>query len=149
MVWVGFRYTLCPRETSVFLYLSIYLSTSRNGKWPSSSISMVNFILLCNPFRWSKNSVSLSRPWGQMAKVSSTYLYQHVSLCVACSNALFSKCSMKKFATTDSLVIANFGGWVWRGKLYLPLHTHPPTLNRPLPDASLPHWSGQLQLEPR
>ena len=66
-MWVGFQYTLCPREPSLFLYIS----TSRNGKWPSST-SMVNFILLFNPLRWSKNSVSLSRPWGQMAKVLST-----------------------------------------------------------------------------
>ena len=26
--------------------------------------------------------------------------------------------------------------------LYLPIHTDLPTLNRPLPDASLPHWFG-------
>ena len=78
----------------------LYTSTSRNGKWPSSSISMVNLILLCNPFRWCRNSVSLSRPWGQMVKVSSTYLYQHVGLCVASSIAFFSKSSMKKLAMT-------------------------------------------------
>ena len=83
----GFSVHFVPREPSVFPYMS----TSRNGMCPSSSISMVNFILLCNPLRWYKNSVSLSRPWGQMAKVSSTYLYQHTGLFVACSIAFFLK----------------------------------------------------------
>jgi hypothetical protein len=32
--------------------------------------------------------------------------------------------------------------------LYLPLHTYPSTLNRPLPEASLPHWSDQLVANP-
>ena len=35
---VGLRYTLWPREPSVFLYMSM----SRNGKGSSFSISMVN-----------------------------------------------------------------------------------------------------------
>ena len=48
----------------------------------------------------SKDSVILSRPWCQMAKVSSTYLHQHTGLCVAFSIAFFSKSSMKKFAMT-------------------------------------------------
>jgi hypothetical protein len=33
-----------------------------------------------------------------MTKVLSTYLNQHTGLCVACSDAFFSKSSMKKFA---------------------------------------------------
>jgi hypothetical protein len=29
--------------------------------------------------------------------------------------------------------------------LYLPFHTYPSTLNRPIPDASLPHWPCHLE----
>jgi hypothetical protein len=29
--------------------------------------------------------------------------------------------------------------------LYLPLHTYPSTLNRPIPDASFPYWSCHLE----
>ena len=46
--WYGWVFYIpCPREPSVFLYMSI----SRNGRCPSSSISMVNCMLLCIPFR--------------------------------------------------------------------------------------------------
>ena len=76
------------------------MSISRNGRWPSSSVSIVNCILLCSPLRWFRNSISFSCPWGQMTKVLSTYLYQHTGLCVACSTAFFSKSCMKKFAMT-------------------------------------------------
>ena len=85
-----------PRELSGFLYMSI----SKNGSWPSSSISIVNCIFLWMPFRWLRNSPSLCFPWGQMTKVSSTCLNQHIGLCDTCSIALFSKSSMKKFTIT-------------------------------------------------
>ena len=91
-----FRYTLCPREPSVFLYMSM----SRNGRWPSSSISIVNCILLWSPLRWFTNSVSFTSPWGQMTKASSTYMNQHTGLCAACSIPFISELSMKKFAIT-------------------------------------------------
>ena len=74
------------------------MSMSRNGRWPYS-FSIVNCILLWIPWRWFRNSVNFSLPWGQM-NVSSTYLNQHTGLCVACSIAFFSKSSMKKFAIT-------------------------------------------------
>ena len=55
--------------------LSVYVNI-QNRRWPSSSsISTVNCILLCSPLRWFRNSVSFSCPWGQMTKVSSTFLY--------------------------------------------------------------------------
>ena len=94
-MWVCFRYILCSRDPSVFLYMSI----SRNGMWPSS-ISIVNCIFLCSPLRWFRNSVKFSCPWGQMTKASFTYLYQCAALCVACYIAFFSNFSMKKFAMT-------------------------------------------------
>ena len=87
---------MCPSEPSVFLYMTI----SRNGRWPSSSISMVNCMLLCNPLRCSRNSVRFSFPCGQMTKVSSTYLYRHAGLRLACFSAFSSKSSMKKLAMT-------------------------------------------------
>jgi len=48
---------------------------------------IINYILLWRPLRWSRNSVSFSCPWGQMTKMSSSYLNQHTVLCVACSIA--------------------------------------------------------------
>ena len=66
-----FLYTMCPGEPSVFLYMSI----SRNGRCPSSSISIVNCMLLCIPFRWLRKSVSFPFPCGQMTNVSK-YVYQ-------------------------------------------------------------------------
>ena len=83
-----------------FVPVFLYKSISRNGRWPSSSISIVNCILLCSPLRWFRNSVSFACPWGQRTKVLSTYLYQCAGLCVACSIAFFLKSSTKKFAMT-------------------------------------------------
>jgi len=76
------------------------MSMSRNGRWPSSSISMVNCMFLCSPLGCSRNYVKLSLPCGQMTKVSSTYLYQHLGLRVAWFSAFSSKSSMKKLAMT-------------------------------------------------
>ena len=73
---------------------------SRNGRWPSSSNSIVNFILSCIPLSWFKKSVSFSLLCGQITKVSSTYLYQQDGLYMACLMAFSSKSSMKKFAMT-------------------------------------------------
>src|SRR5215475_11137351 len=69
------------------------MSISRKGRCPCSSISIVNCMSLWIPFRWFRKSVSFSFPCGQMAKVSSTYLYQQVGLCVARFIALVSKTS--------------------------------------------------------
>ena len=74
LVCVGLRYTLWPKVLPVLLYISM----SKKGKWPSFSVSIVNCIFSWRLLRWSKNPCSLSWPWGQIAKVSSTYLYQHV-----------------------------------------------------------------------
>ena len=72
----------------------LYMSISRNGRCPSSSISIVNCMLLWIPFRWLRKSVSFSFPCGQMRKLSSTYLYQEAGLYVAFSIAFISKSSM-------------------------------------------------------
>jgi hypothetical protein len=37
---------------------------------------------LWRPPRWFRNSFSVSLPWSQVTKVSSTYLNQHTGLCV-------------------------------------------------------------------
>jgi len=87
---------MCPREPSLFLQMLM----SRNGRWPSSSFSIVNCTLLWSPLKWFRNSVSISLPWGQMTKVSSKYVNQHTGLCAAGSIVFFSNSSMKKFAIT-------------------------------------------------
>jgi hypothetical protein len=57
-VKVVFLYTVCPKETSSLLYVSI----SRKRRWPFDSVSNVNWILGCMLLRWLRKSFSSSGP---------------------------------------------------------------------------------------
>ena len=48
---------------------------------------MVNWMFLCRLLRCTRKVVRLSFPCGQIAKMSSTYLYQQVGLWVAWSGS--------------------------------------------------------------
>lgn len=72
---------------------------SRNSRWLSSSVSIANCMFLIILFKWVRNFLSLSVPWGQMMKVS-TYWNQQLDLFVASCIAFASKSSMKKLAMT-------------------------------------------------
>lgn len=63
--------------------------TSRKGKTPFFSISIVNLIFLCIPFRCFRNSCNISFPSSYTTKVSSMFLYQWVSLFIAVLMSLF------------------------------------------------------------
>jgi hypothetical protein len=58
----------------------------------------VDLIFSWIPFRCFRNSCNTRFPCGHTTKVSSTYPYQRVGLCIAALMAVCSKCSMLKFA---------------------------------------------------
>ena len=75
-IWVSLWYTWWEKEPLSFLKRR----TSRKGRLPLHSNSMVNFIELDWLLRWRKNSSNFSLPWDQMTKVSSTNLNQQPKL---------------------------------------------------------------------
>ena len=94
-VCVGFLYKVVDRNIP-----SLCTNTSKKGSLPSFPVSMVNSMLGLRELMWERKPSRDSRPWDQMTKVSSTYLYHREGRSWAVSMAIVSKNSMYKSANT-------------------------------------------------
>ena len=72
-VWVGFLYTAVDSWSPLRV-----TKTSRNASLPSSSFSIVNSMFTDIWLRCAWKDCRFCSPWGQMTKVSSTYLNQRL-----------------------------------------------------------------------
>ena len=93
--WIGLRYT----AESKWPLGERLTRTSKNGRHPYFSFSIVNWMEFSILFRCVKNSDNFDL--FMITKVSSTYLFHKRGGAVKVSRARVSMPSMSKFATTD------------------------------------------------
>jgi hypothetical protein len=80
--------------------LLLSTNTSRKDSVLILSLSIVNFIVASNPFKWFRNVFSSGSPCGHTANMSSTYLSQIFGLKSVYCSTTFSKFSIHMLLTT-------------------------------------------------
>lgn len=109
--WAGWWWEFAWRYRSVCVFFlktwwvndppgSRITSTSRKGKEFSNWVSMVNLTQVERLSRCSRNEPRATWPWGQMTKVPSTNLNEHLGFWWKLFRAKVSKCSINMLATT-------------------------------------------------